>query len=57
MTVNEFKRAFKEFVARRGVPKLMVSDNAKTFIAAKKWLRKLQKDSDLMNHLTEHKID
>ena len=57
MTAEEFKRAFKEFAARRGKPRLMISDNAKTFIATKKWLKKLKKDPNLLNYLTEHKID
>ena len=33
MIVTEFKRVMKNFVARRGYPKLIVSDNAKTFKA------------------------
>ena len=57
MTAEEFKRAFKEFAARRGKPRLMISDNAKTFIATKKWLKKLKKDPNLLNYLAEHKID
>ena len=32
----EFKKTLKEFVARRGSPRLMISDNAKTFVAIKK---------------------
>ena len=35
MTVEQFKRALKEFVARQGALRLIVSDNAKTFIATK----------------------
>ena len=44
MTVTEFKRVMKNFVARRGSPKLIVSDNAKTFKATKKWLSTLARD-------------
>ena len=36
MTAEEFKRGLKEFVARRGSPLQIVSDNAKTFQATKK---------------------
>ena len=42
MTVEEFERSVKEFVARRGAPELIVSDNAKTFQAAKKCLSTLR---------------
>ncbi|XP_070569878.1 uncharacterized protein [Ptychodera flava] len=57
LSVNEFKRQLKEFVARRGTPSVMVSDNAKTFIATKRWLSTLQKDEDLFNYLTTHNIE
>ena len=56
MTVIEFKRALKEFVARRGAPQMMVSDNAKTFIATKTWLENLQQDEDLNNYLAAQAI-
>ena len=41
---EEFQRVFKEFVTRRGRPKMMVSDNAKTFEAASEWLKVLEVD-------------
>ena len=47
MTVEQFKQALKEFVARRGASRLIVSDNAKTFIGTKGWLKTLQEDEDL----------
>ena len=50
MTVMEFKRGLKEFVVRRGAPEMIVSDNAKTFQAAKKWLSTLRKDEDLFSY-------
>ena len=31
MTTEEFQRTMKEFMARKGIPSLLVSDNAKTF--------------------------
>ena len=42
MTAEEFKIAFKEFMARRGTPRMMISDNAKTFITTSKWLKKTE---------------
>ena len=53
MTAEEFKIAFKEFMARRGTPRMMISDNAKTFITTSKWLKKLKSDHTLMNYLAE----
>ena len=40
----EFQRALKEFIARRGCPQTVVSDNGKTFVATGKWLSTLKKD-------------
>ena len=57
MTTNEFKCALKEVIARRGVPQLIVSDNAKTFIATNKWLKLLQKDDDMNNYLATNNIE
>ena len=34
----EFQRALKEFIARRGCPQILVSDNGITFVATGKWL-------------------
>ena len=56
MTAEEFKRGLKEFVVRRGAPDLIVSDNAKTFQAMKKWLSTLQKDENLFNYLATKEI-
>ncbi|XP_002734893.1 uncharacterized protein LOC100366659 [Saccoglossus kowalevskii] len=57
MSTIEFKRGLKEFVARRGSPSCMVSDNAKTFVATKMWLTKLQNDEDIFNYLTTKGIE
>ena len=57
MTTTEFKRSLKEFVARRGKPQRIVSDNAKTFIAAKKWLNSLKQDEDVGNYLASQSIN
>ena len=56
LTADEFKRTMKEFVARRGTPRMMVSDNGKTFIATSKWLKKLKKNEELMNYLATQRI-
>ena len=55
LSVEEFKRAM-EFVARRGTPRVMVSDNGKTFVVTSKWLKKLKKNEDLANYLATQRI-
>ena len=57
MTAEEFKRGLKEFVARRGSAELIVSDNAKTFQATKKWLSTLRRNEDLFNYLATKDIE
>ncbi len=57
MTFTEFKRVMKNFVARRGSPKLFARDNAKTFKATKKWLSTLARDEDLFNYLAVNNIN
>ena len=56
LTAVEFQRALKEFVARRGCPNMMVSDNGKTFASTAKWLSILKKDEDLMSFMAQHHI-
>ena len=34
LTAESFLRCFRRFISRRGIPRLMVSDNAKTFKSA-----------------------
>ncbi|XP_065668049.1 uncharacterized protein LOC136088288 [Hydra vulgaris] len=51
LTAGEFQRILKEFVVRKGPPQMMISDNAKTFVATGKWLLTLKKDENLANYL------
>ena len=43
-TTQEFTHALKRLVARRRRPKVIYSDNATTFVAASKWIEKINKD-------------
>ena len=43
-TTQEFFHALKRLIARRGRPKVIYSDNVKTFVAASKWIEKINKD-------------
>ena len=36
LTIEEFKRTLKEFVARKGKPQMLVSDDGKRFVSASK---------------------
>ena len=57
LTAATFLRCFRRFVGRRGAPKIMVSDNAKTFKAAAKALRELFANEEVKNSLTNKGID
>ena len=48
-TTEEFITTFKRLIARRGAPEKIYSDNAKTFVASWKWVKKLNKSEEL-NH-------
>lgn len=43
--------AFRRFSARRGLPRLMTSDNAKTFKAAAKEVRNVISSNKVKSHL------
>ncbi|XP_065665443.1 uncharacterized protein LOC136086875 [Hydra vulgaris] len=47
----ELQRILKKFVARKGPPLMIISDNAKTFLAIGKWLLTLKNDENLANYL------
>ena len=44
LNISEFIRCLKILIGRRGRPKIIYSDNAKTFKAGIKVLRKVNKD-------------
>ena len=53
---EEFIRSLKRLIARRGRPQKIYSDNAKTFVAAAKWLRGVMRDEKLHNWLSQNEI-
>jgi hypothetical protein len=57
LSARDFIISFKKFVARRGRPELIYSDNGATFQAAAKWLREVRDDERLNNLLTNLSID
>ena len=56
LSAPELIKALKEFVARRGTPKLIISDNARTFTATKKWLKTLLQNHELNDYLVNQRI-
>ena len=56
LSAETFKQALKKFIARRGTPSLMISDNAKTFEAMAKWLKKLYHNLMVQQYPQEHSI-
>ena len=53
MSTETFIRCLKRFAARMGLPQRFLSDNAKTFKAASKYLQAVFKDDVVRNHLAE----
>ena len=56
MTTEQFKQSFKRPVARKGEPEKVHSHNGKTFVAAAKWVKRLEKSEDLAHCLTKQNI-
>ena len=56
LSAETFKQALRKFIARRGAPSLMISNNAKTFEATAKWLKKLYHNPMVRQYLQEHSI-
>ena len=56
LTVSSFLCAFRRFTSRRGVPALLMSDNAKTFRAASKEIRELCRSEEVLRYLAYMRI-
>ena len=56
LSTEEFIRSLKQFIARKGRPDKIYSDNGKTFVAAAKWLSAAQRNERLQNLLAEKEI-
>lgn len=56
METTEFIKSLKRLIARRGRPSKIYSDNCQTFVAAAKWLKKVQKDERFHSYLTDQSI-
>ena len=56
LETQDFLKSFKAFIARRGRPKKIYSDNGSTFIGAAGWLRKVMHDERFNDFLAQHSI-
>ena len=56
LETRDFLQSFKRFIARRGRPNKVYSDNAKTFEAASKWLKTAQSDEKFNDFLASNEI-
>lgn len=56
LETDNFISCLKRFIARRGRPRVIYSDNGGTFIKAEKWLRQLRDDERLHGLLEQHEI-
>ena len=56
LETEEFIICLKKFIARRGRPELVYSDNGSTFKAAAKWLQKVRKDEMFNDYLAKLEI-
>ena len=56
MSAPEYIGMLQRFISRRGAPKQMISDNAKTFLSASKHLKKICQKPELESYLTRNRI-
>ena len=54
MSCEELPRSLTRFTAARGRPKKITSDNGKTFKAAARLIKKVERDEKLLGYLGEH---
>ena len=57
LSAQSFLQAFRRFVSRRGLPSVMMSDNAKTFKSVSKDIKKIRQSKEVQQHLTSRQVD
>ena len=55
-TTQQFIYASKRLIARRERPKVIYSDNTKMFVAASKWIEKINKNKLMQEYLIKEEI-
>lgn len=56
METTEFMTSLKRFIARRGRPEKIYSDNGKTFVGAANLLKTIMSDEKVHDYLAKHRI-
>ena len=56
METPEFLRSLKRFIAHRGRPRKIFSDNARTFVGAAKWVKQVMHDERVQGFPTQGRI-
>ena len=56
LTTDEFLASLKRLIARRERPQKIYSDNTKTFVAAAKWLKQVEKEEKVHDWLARQGI-
>ena len=51
LETKEFLASFKRFIARRGRPQKVYSDNGRTFVGAAQWIKQVMQDEKFQNFL------
>ena len=57
LNTSPFIHCFRRFVGRRGMPSLIVSDNANTLKGAARFLRKLMNNDEVRKYLEDNNVD
>ena len=56
LETTTFMASLKQFIARRGRPSKIFSDNGRTFVGAAKLIKEIQKDEQMQDYLASEKI-
>ena len=56
LETGEFLKSLKHFIAQRGRPSRIYSDNGQKFVATAKWLKKAHSDKELKAFLNNHSM-
>ena len=57
LSVSSFIRCLKQFIARRGIPRRIVSDNGKTFKGAARFIKKIMSNNEVIDYLAEKGVE
>ena len=53
-TTEGFIKSFKRFIAGRGRPQKVYSDNGRSFVPAARWLRGIMRDEKMLDYLSRN---